>query len=138
MIAMLIALVLPTFSYYNGRSRVEISGADAGVIAKRQNSPTDVCRRWAHQAALLNGTMYIYGGEAKSDSAQTTNTWNDNFLSLDLTQNWDVDSPRLEGMPRPNGPPEVALGYLWRDYNNLYLYGGQFSDSPYVDPLPEF
>jgi hypothetical protein len=137
MIAMLIALVLPTFSYYNGRSRVEISGADAGVIAKRQNSPTDVCRRWAHQAALLNGTMYIYGGEAKSDSAQTTNTWNDNFLSLDLTQNWDVDSPRLEGMPRPNGPPEVALGYLWRDYNNLYLYGGQFSDSPYVDPLPE-
>jgi len=28
----------------------------------------------------------------------------------------------------------VSLGYLWNDYNNLYLYGGQFSDTPFVEP----
>lgn len=28
------------------------------------------------------------------------------------------------------------MGYLWNDYNNLYLYGGQFADNPYVDPAP--
>ncbi|KEY64791.1 hypothetical protein S7711_08070 [Stachybotrys chartarum IBT 7711] len=137
MIALLVAVVLPTFSYWNGRTRVEMNGADAGPIRPRQTSPTEVCRRWAHQAALLNGTLYIYGGEAKTDSDQDQNTWNNNFLTLDLTRDWDIDSPSLTGLPVPDGPPPVALGYLWRDYNNLYLYGGQFSDSPYVDPSPE-
>lgn len=31
----------------------------------------------------------------------------------------------------------MANGYLWNDYNNLYLYGGLFSDKPYVEPAPE-
>lgn len=30
----------------------------------------------------------------------------------------------------------MALGYLWNDYNNLYLYGGQFADNPFVRPAP--
>ena len=30
----------------------------------------------------------------------------------------------------------MSLGYLWNDYNNLYLYGGQFSDNPFVEPSP--
>ncbi|KAH7326621.1 hypothetical protein B0I35DRAFT_139937 [Stachybotrys elegans] len=137
MVALLIAIVIPTFGYYNGQTKVDMSGADAGVIQKRQNSPIDVCTRWAHQATALNGTLYIYGGEAKTETDQDTNTWNNNFLTLDLTRDWDIDSPRLEGLPQPDGPPRVALGYLWRDYNNLFLYGGQVSDSPRADPPPE-
>lgn len=85
-------------------------------------------------AALLNGTLYLYGGEAKTSVDQENNTWNNDFLTLDLTTSWDVSSPSLSGLPQPSGPPAVALGYLWNDYNNLYLYGGEFADNPYVEP----
>ncbi|KAI6499779.1 hypothetical protein MCOR11_003120 [Pyricularia oryzae] len=152
MIAMLIAVVLPAFSYNSGRRTVDIAGADAGVVQgrggvgdrqrpwspdvaaelsfleARQSSPTQVCARWAHHAALLNGTVYIYGGQSKSNPTQQNDKWNNNFLTLDLTKSWDVKTPVLNGLPTPSGPPEVSLGYLWNDYNNLYLYGGQFAD----------
>lgn len=59
-----------------------------------------------------------------------------NFLILDTTKSWDVSSPALSGLPRPSGPPDVSLGYLWHDYDNLYLYGGQFGDKPFVEPGP--
>ena len=29
------------------------------------------------------------------------------------------------------------MGYLWNDYGNLYLYGGQFADNPYAKPVRE-
>lgn len=57
-------------------------------------------------------------------------------MTLDLTKSWDTSSPALRGIPRPYGPPAVSLGYLWNDYNSLYLYGGQFADNPYVEPVP--
>lgn len=85
-------------------------------------------------AAHLNGTLYIYGGEAKASIDQENNTWNNDFLTLDLTKSWDTSSPSLAGLPQPSGPPAVALGYLWNDYNNLYLYGGEFADNPYTEP----
>lgn len=85
-------------------------------------------------AALLNGTLYIYGGEAKSTIDQVNNTWNNDFLTLDLTASWDATSPSMSGLPQPSGPPAVALGYLWNDYNNLYLYGGEFADNPVTTP----
>ncbi|KAI0141493.1 kelch domain-containing protein [Pestalotiopsis sp. NC0098] len=141
-IALLIAVILPTISYNNGRQKIESSGVDAGVIRNapsvvledRADSPVDVCLRWAQQSALLNGTVYIYGGEAKSAGDQDTNTWNNNFLTLDLTKSWSTSSPPLTGLPQPSGPPAVALGYLWNDYNNLYLYGGEFADNPTATP----
>ena len=106
------------------------------------------------KAAQLNGTLYIYGGQAKTLEDQTTDTWSkrlkhalrercankipdNNFLTLDLTKSWDTSSPALRSLPRPSGPPAVSLGYLWNDYNNLYLYGGEFADNPFVEPAPE-
>ncbi|KAK4251401.1 hypothetical protein C7999DRAFT_37727 [Corynascus novoguineensis] len=145
-IALLIAVLLPGLSYYRGREETAPTVADAGVIdttaaearpvLERRNSPTDVCKRWAHQAAQLNGTLYIYGGQATSSKNQERDTWNNNFLELDLTKSWDTSSPALRGLPQPSGPPAVSLGYLWNDYNNLYLYGGQFADNPFVEPAP--
>ncbi|GAB1319191.1 Kelch repeat-containing protein [Madurella fahalii] len=146
-IALLIAVVLPGFSYFKGHQEASFGAADAGVIQNksgasgpvlepRAESPTKACKRWAHQTAQLNGTLYIYGGQAKTTEDQTTDTWNNNFLVLDLTTSWDAGSPALRGLPQPSGPPAVALGYLWNDYNNLYLYGGQFADNPFVRPAP--
>lgn len=56
------------------------------------------------------------------------------FLTLDLTQSWDTSSPLLTGLTQPDGPPAVSLGYLWNDYHRLFLYGGEFSDSPVETP----
>ena len=134
LIAVLIAIVLPALSYRKDNSLVVINGADAGPVRKRLTSPAEVCTRWAQQVAFLNGTLYIYGGEATTSQGQDSNTWNNDFLMLDLTQNWDASSPPLTGLAQPEGPPPVALGYLWHDYQSLYLYGGEFSTAPYVDP----
>ncbi|KAK3987573.1 hypothetical protein QBC44DRAFT_117838 [Cladorrhinum sp. PSN332] len=148
MIALLIAVVLPAFSYYSGDEKGALGGvAEAGVIYRRTqdagpvlepraDSPTKVCKRWAHQSAHVNGTLYIYGGQATESQDQKSNAWNNNFIALDLTKSWDISSPALRGFPQPNGPPAVSLGYFWNDYNNLYLYGGQFSDNPFVEPAP--
>ncbi|KAI7478492.1 kelch repeat protein [Hortaea werneckii] len=103
-------------------------------LAKRSDSPTDVCFRWAQQSAIVNGTLYLYGGEATTQASQTSNTWNNDFLSLDLTRTWQIAQPSLSGLPQPSGPPPVALGYLWNSYESLYLYGGEFSDSPAQSP----
>ena len=146
-VIVLIAVVLPAFSYYNGREQVSLNGADAGVIQQtpkgpgpvldtRAPSPTKWCKKWSHQTALLNGTLYIYGGQAKMTGDQTVDTWNNDFLSLDLTKSWDTSTPAFKGLAQPSGPPAVANGYLWNDYSNLYMYGGLFSDKPYVEPGP--
>lgn len=59
MIALLIAVVVPGFSYNNGRTKVGLSGATAGVVRRgtnlehleiRANSPTTVCKRWSQQS----------------------------------------------------------------------------------------
>ncbi|KAI2465889.1 hypothetical protein F4781DRAFT_374879 [Annulohypoxylon bovei var. microspora] len=142
MIVLLIAVVLPTISYNHGRQKVEISGADAGVtrptpgvvLETRQNSPTNVCTRWAGQSALINGTVYFYGGRSKTTGDQQANTWNNDFIALDVTKSWDINSPALTGLPQPSGPPAVSLGYLWNDLSRLYLYGGEFSDNPVALP----
>lgn len=100
---------------------------------KRENSPTDVCSRWSHQSAVVNGTLYLYGGRSTQAAGQNENTWNNDFLSLPLSESWDISSPKLQGLPRPSGPPSVSNAYLWHSYDALYLYGGEYSDSPFKE-----
>lgn len=138
MIALLIAIIIPALSLRSSAEGTKgASVASAGPIVRRDDSPTDVCIRWAHQAAHVNGKVYIYGGQAKKESESEANNWNNYFLELDLTKDWSTSSPELKGLAVPDGPPEVSLGFLWNDYENLYLYGGQFSDKPYVEPERE-
>jgi hypothetical protein len=61
----LIAVVVPGFRY-GGEGKININGADAGVIREaelvdnasaiegRQNSPTAVCTRWSEQSMFGN------------------------------------------------------------------------------------
>ncbi|KAK4613936.1 Kelch repeat-containing protein [Fulvia fulva] len=107
---------------------------DGPVLDKRADSPTDVCFRWAGQSAVVNGTLYYYGGQATSEPNQDTNTWNNNFLSLDLTKTWQISTPSLTGLPQPSGPPNISLGTLWNSHDSLFLYGGQFQWKPPVSP----
>lgn len=87
-------------------------------------------------AAVVNGTLYLYGGQASTQQDQTDNTWNNDFLTIDLTKSWQTGGPPIVGLPQPSGPPAVALGYLWNSYDSLFLYGGEFSWKPPVDPVP--
>ncbi|KAL2200763.1 hypothetical protein P885DRAFT_28462 [Corynascus similis CBS 632.67] len=112
-IALLIAVLLPGLSYYRGREETAPTVADAGVIDTTAAEARPVLER-------------------RNSPTDTDN----NFLELDLTKSWDTSSPALRGLPQPSGPPAVSLGYLWNDYNNLYLYGGQFADNPFVEPAP--
>ncbi|KAH8149398.1 uncharacterized protein LAJ45_06477 [Morchella importuna] len=102
--------------------------------AKRAESRTDVCLRWSHQSVLVGDTVYIYGGQAKTSPDQSLNTWNNNFLTLDLGKDWSIAAPYFQGLPQPDGPPAVANGYLWHNSENIYLYGGLFSDKPDAAP----
>jgi hypothetical protein len=45
------------------------------VLETRADSPTDVCTRWSHQSAVINGTLYVYGGQATTEPGQTQNKW---------------------------------------------------------------
>jgi hypothetical protein len=69
LIVFLIALVVPGFRY-TGSGKVSTPGADAGVIMRaelvdngsaiegRQNSPTDICTRWAHMSMITFQTPW--------------------------------------------------------------------------------
>jgi hypothetical protein len=47
----------------------------ARTLQKRDNSPTNVCKRWSQQSAIVNGTLYLYGGRATLSSDQKSNQW---------------------------------------------------------------
>ena len=107
-----------------------------GELVQRQGSPTDYCTRWAHQSAIVNGTLYVFGGQASQNAQQTNGTWNNDFLSLPLTDTWQISSPTLKGLAQPSGLPPVSEGYLWNSYDSLFLYGGEYSWEPVTSPSP--
>ncbi|OCK83708.1 hypothetical protein K432DRAFT_379259 [Lepidopterella palustris CBS 459.81] len=150
MFALLLAIALPSSQNnpITGDNKHVLFGAKGGVIPsrpeglekdtvllRRDKSPTDICKRWSHQTAVVNGTLYIYGGRATTDAQQNSNTWNNDFLTLDLTKSWQISSPSLTGLAQPSGPPAVANAYLWNSYTSLFLYGGEFSDAPVTSPV---
>ena len=104
------------------------------LLAPRADTNTDVCRRWSQQSALINGTIYVYGGHATTSQDQQSNTWVNDFFTIDVTKSWDIGSPAINALPQPSGPPAVANGYLWHSFDTLYLYGGLFSDTPPEEP----
>ena len=106
------------------------------LLAPRQNTDTNICTRWSQQSALVNGTIYVYGGHATTQQSQTSNTWNNDFFTIDVTKSWDISNPTISGLPQPSGPPPVSNGYLWNSYTSLFLYGGEFSDNPDTSPVP--
>ena len=109
--------------------------ADSELV-ERANSPTDICTRWSHQSAVVNGTLYIYGGRVKQVYNQVNDTWNNNFITIPLSQTFKISSPTQQGLAQPSGPPALANGYLWNSYDSLFLYGGEYSDSPPAAPSP--
>ena len=107
-------------------------------LLERDGTPTAICKRWAHQSTIVNGTMYIYGGQSTNASNQVNNTWNNNLFTLDMTKKWDISLPALKNVSQSSGPPPVANAFLWNSFTSLFLYGGLYADNAYplVDPAP--
>jgi len=112
------------------------SMAERSTLVQRADSQTEVCKRWSGQSAIVNGTLYMYGFRTTTDAQQKSDTWTNDFLTLDLTKSWQISSPSLTGLPQPSGPPALSLGYLYSSHNSLWLYGGQYSDNPKAEPGP--
>ncbi|KAI9883859.1 MAG: hypothetical protein M1823_004350 [Watsoniomyces obsoletus] len=154
MLVLLFIIVLPglRLSVPIGRARYTSSVAYGGPVERhrpaedldssirrlevRADSPTDTCVRFSHQSTIVNGTLYIYGGQSKKSLEQKEDTWNNNFLTVPLTSSFQAGSPPIKGLSQPSGPPPVANGYLWHSLTSLFLYGGLFSDSPDQVPSP--
>lgn len=91
--ACLLACLIPaiqTSTFF--QTRTSPIGAHAGPIpreseaelVRRQTSsdPTDICKRWSQMSALVNGTLYLYGGRASTDASQTSDEWSKQIISL--------------------------------------------------------
>ena len=109
---------------------------DGKLLPRQAITDTDACNRWSQQSALVNGTIYLYGGHITANASQGSDTWNNDFFTLDVTKSWDISSPSIAGLPQPSGPPPISNGYLWNSYDALYLYGGEYSDNPLATPSP--
>jgi len=154
MLALILLIAMPLLydTPLLGKAGTSFMGVSAGVVKRsglqkkefrngkfvlpRANTKTDVCQRWSGQSALVNGTLYYYGGRSNTDPTQTDNTWNNDFLTIDVTKSWDISAPSIVGLPRASGPPPVANGYLWNSYDSLFLYGGEYSSQPITTPQP--
>ncbi len=93
LVAVVLAIMIPILHMSPLlRAGPAIIGAEAGPISPpaarfddlgsaqllpRQSNPADTCLRWSHQSAIVNGTLYLYGGRAKTDSNQDSNTWSE-------------------------------------------------------------
>lgn len=149
-LVLLVAIPLLYDTPLLGKAGTSIIGAKAGVIrsagplkkdfidgklvTRQDITDTDVCNRWSQQSALVNGTIYLYGGHTTTTADQTSDTWNNDFLTIDVTKSWDISTPVISGLPQPSGPPPVSNGYIWNSYDTLYLYGGEYSSDPITTP----
>ena len=148
LVALLVPFLLGTPLNPGLTSAIPLQGVEGGpiprhvddgvvILSRQDDTSTEVCFRWAQQSAIVNGTLYLYGGQASTEQGQDQNNWNNNFLTLDLTRTWNIADPPLVRLPQPSGssgPPAVSLGYLWSSHESLFLYGGQFSDNPPDSP----
>lgn len=98
LLAFVLAIILPTLNNFpNLKGSPGPIGAKAGPIdplplpkrdvidgnGKRQSASSDYCKRWSQQSALVNGTLYLYGGRTTTDANQKNYTWSmNNVVSI--------------------------------------------------------
>lgn len=85
LLSLLLALMLPIMQL-NPLKHVGVRGGmipansiqantERSILVRREDSPTDACRRWSGQSAIVNGTLYMYGFRRTTEAQQTQNTW---------------------------------------------------------------
>ena len=87
---------------------------------------TVIRRRAYHASAVLDGFLYIDGGEYSyaGDGDDIQYQYSNVLLSVDLSQDWDNATINLRSNTKPNGAPNLVFGGLWVDTLNQRLFSG--------------
>jgi hypothetical protein len=93
----------------------------------------DFCRRFSHQTAVIDHTLYIHGGQLNYNptTEDATNYTNNILLYQDLSMLTSSGMPPLYANLTSNiSVPSVSGGILWADNVNkrFYLFGGEYTD----------
>jgi hypothetical protein len=120
--SLVLALMLPIIQL-NPLKHVGVMGAsiaassiEANVqhstLVKREDSPTDVCKRYSGQSTIVNGTLYMYGFRSVSDAQQKTNTWSKstNLHTLPFLRRTRTNS-NSQRLPHPR-PHQIMASQL--------------------------
>ncbi|KAG6356407.1 hypothetical protein INS49_015795 [Diaporthe citri] len=90
-------------------------------------------------AAVLNGRVYIDGGEfSYSSSSGATYQYSSTLLSIDLSANFEPDTVAYTSIEKPSGVPDLNRAGIWVDQASGLLYTGfaglssDFGDQPTV------
>ncbi|POS75478.1 hypothetical protein DHEL01_v206132 [Diaporthe helianthi] len=90
-------------------------------------------------AAVLNGNVYIDGGEfSYSSSSGVTYQYSSTLLSIDLSADFEPDTVSYRSIPKPSGVPDLNKAGIWVDQTSGLLYTGfagltsDFGDAPTV------
>ncbi|RPA92787.1 hypothetical protein L873DRAFT_1794038 [Choiromyces venosus 120613-1] len=105
--------------------------ASSATIRSDPFQQEGLCRRWAHQSIVKNGTLYMFGGSMLLKRNNTVQEVpNTEFLQLDLTQSFRISEDTVPWQrPKINGdtiPPAFSAGAMYSGKGDfLFLYEGQ-------------
>ncbi|KAK3403159.1 hypothetical protein B0T20DRAFT_18097 [Sordaria brevicollis] len=101
---------------------------DAVVLPRQVNgavSSSTFLRRGYHSSAVLDGRVYIDGGEVSYYSGNDIEfQYSNSLLSIDLSKDWTSDSFRFDSTSKPSGVANLDGGGLWVDETEGVLYTG--------------
>uniref|UniRef100_A0A8H7NB87 Cell wall anchored protein n=1 Tax=Bionectria ochroleuca TaxID=29856 RepID=A0A8H7NB87_BIOOC len=101
-----------------------------GLSTQQRDPIINFCRRWGHQAAIVDSKLYYDGGLVTYNGDNSHENLTNPFLLYH-----DLSAVDPSGMPPPYANlsknstiPNVNGGIFWPDTVNkrIYLYGGQF------------
>ncbi|KAI5819602.1 hypothetical protein BZA77DRAFT_304447 [Pyronema omphalodes] len=107
------------------------------ALAQQYDPKKDFCRRFSHEAAVINNRLYINDGQLNLPNKGGQNFTNERLLfhDLDVTvsdSGKPLDMPILRtNLSKPAEVPSVIGGILWADGTNgrLFQYGGEYPDA---------
>ncbi|KAK1778172.1 hypothetical protein QBC45DRAFT_414666 [Copromyces sp. CBS 386.78] len=101
---------------------------DPVVLPRQVNgavSSSTFLRRGYHTSAVLDGRVYIDGGEVSYYSGTNINfQYSNSLLSIDLSKDWTSDSVRFDSTSKPIGAANLAGAGIWVDETEGVLYTG--------------
>ncbi|PWW74078.1 hypothetical protein C7212DRAFT_365693 [Tuber magnatum] len=112
----------------------QANGPNTGTIRADPFQQEGLCRRWAHQSTIKNGTLFMFGGNMllkQNNTAQgIQEVSNTEFLQLDLTKSFRLSENTIPWQkPKINGntvPPAFSAGAMYSGKDDfVFLFEGQ-------------
>ncbi|KAL8404077.1 hypothetical protein RB594_009075 [Gaeumannomyces avenae] len=111
------------------RNTIQSPASPLAPLGQRQEdglvSPSAFLRRAYHKSEILDGWLYIDGGEfSYRTSTGIRYQYSTSLLAIDLSQDFTGASVKMISTPKPLGAPSLRQGGLWVDRTQKVLYLG--------------